>query len=318
MRAQDNARPRLGRGKNSPNDTVQVSWRERVGGHACLVIIAIVAALGPAKLDARNASPSEQPDGSASSSGETDWWQSGDRYPSIQLDEAAERRASAAEERVWTKALPFFAQDVIDMGFDLPHPYGVSLFYNYMRQDMLIGNLRAAVEIDAPPTDPIAPIDGVVFSNSQSRDHGPTAMVDAWLLPFMNVFVVGGYIEGQVKIDATVDLDEVFPELGGGLGTVPGRIDERYSGTHGGIGTNLVVGWDDYFAMVNLVYSIADLDVVRGVEAITASPRIGYIRKLQNGGNLALFVGAMYLQADVTVKDRARIPLEPPPRRNRG
>jgi hypothetical protein len=194
------------------------------------------------------------------------WWESRDLYPSIESDQAKEYREDVEYRRVWGRALPFFAQEVIDMGFDLPRPYGVSAIYGYVRQDLIVENLRVALNVDAPPTDPVAPRPSVSFSNAWARNETVQAKVDAWLFPFMNVFAVGGYVDGKSELDVTVDLDQEFPEAGGDLGTVTGTAKPEYHGTNVGIGK-----WGTIAVYTGATYLNADVELT-GQVAIPLPP----------------------------------------------
>ncbi len=240
------------------------------------------------------------------------WWQSRDQYPSIDLDEAEERREQVEGNRVWGRALPFFAQDVIDMGFDLPDPYGLSAIYVNIRQDLVVENLRVAVGVDAPPAGPITSLPAVTFSDASARNQSAQFKADAWLFPFMNVFLVGGYVDGKAGLDVNIDLDALFPDSGGGLGTVSGRAKPTYQGSTLGIGTNLAAGWENYFLVLSIAYAYSDLDIVDSrVEAWNISPRIGFTHDLDRWGAAAIYVGATYLSADVELTGQAPIPLPP-------
>jgi hypothetical protein len=228
-------------------------------------------------------------------------------------NEAKERRDQIEGKRVWGRALPFFAQEVIDLGFDLPNPYGLSAIYANIRQDLIVENLRIAIGVDAPPVGPVEPLPAVTFSDAWARNQTVQFKADAWVFPFMNVFLVGGYIDGKSELDVNLDLDALFPEAGGGLGTITERARPTYQGTNLGIGTNLAAGWENYFAVLSVTYAFSDLDIVDSrIEAWNISPRIGFTHDLGRWGAAAIYTGATYLSADVELTGQVTIPLPPP------
>ncbi len=240
------------------------------------------------------------------------WWESRDQYPSIDLDEADEHRRQIEGKRVWGRALPFFAQGVIDMGFDLPNPYGLSAIYVRIWQDLIVENLRVAVGVDAPPAGPVQPLPAVTFSDAWARNEAVQFKADTWVFPFMNVFLVGGYLDGKSELDVNLDLDALFPGGGGGLGTVTGRARPSYQGTNLGIGTNLAAGWENYFTVLSFAYAYSDLDIVDSrIEGFNFSPRIGFTHDLGRWGAAAVYTGATYLYADVELEGQAIIPVPP-------
>ncbi|MHC4521774.1 MAG: hypothetical protein ACYTAS_24540 [Planctomycetota bacterium] len=286
----------------------------------CLLLSAVVLwTTGPGRVEANSEAEGPAGSDSAAVSGRTSVSRPDARsgrlptyYPSIDSDQAQEHREDVEDQRVWGRALPFFAQEVIDMGFDLPRPYGVSVIYGYIRQDLIVENLRVALNIDAPPTDPVEPRPSVSFSNAWARNETVQGKVDAWLFPFMNVFAVGGYVDGKSELDVTVDLDQEFPEAGGGLGTVTGTAKPKYHGTNVGIGTNLAAGWENYFAVISLVYVYTDLSIVDStIETFSVSPRIGFSHGVGEWGTIAVYTGATYLNADVELTGQYTIPLPP-------
>jgi hypothetical protein len=213
------------------------------------------------------------------------WWQSPDQYPSIDLDEAEEHREQFGGSRVWGWALPFFVQDVIDLGFYLPNPYSLSAIYVNTRQDLVVENLRVAVGVDAPPAGPAVSLPAVTFSDASARNQTVQFKADAWSFPFMNVFLVGGYVDGKGGLDVNIDLDALFPDVGAGPGTVSGRAKPTYQGSTLGIGTNLAAGWENYFTVLSIACAYLDLDIVDSrVEAWNISPRIGFTHGLDRWG----------------------------------
>jgi len=105
-------------------------------------------------------------------------------YPTLEGRELGE---PFVEERVSAHALPFFAQDVINLGFDLPNPYGLAVIGANLRQDIELRNLK--VGVDGPPWRKIEFVD---FGQPQEENSTVQVKLDACVLPFMNVYLVGG------------------------------------------------------------------------------------------------------------------------------
>lgn len=121
--------------------------------------------------------------------------------------------------------------------------------------------------------------------------------LDAWVLPFLNVFVVGGVIDGDTSVDiSAVDLGLPFP-----LGTLPIEYDgESYGG-----GATFAVGGDRWFATLTAVYTETSLsgDFDSSVEAITLQPRVGLVR-----GQWSYWVGGMFLDAEEKHRGNIQLP----------
>jgi len=187
-------------------------------------------------------------------------------------------------------AEPLFMKDSLgDREFFEPWGVGVDIYT--MKQDYSIKSL----EIDFPGIDEIDP-DAVGVSNDMSHID---VKLDAWVTPFLNVFVLAGHIQATTD----VDLNSVsLPGLPVSLGVLP----FSYSGTVYGGGINLLYGTDRWFAALNNTWTDADLsgDWNSSVTSYTAQPRIGLIR-----GNWTVYAGAMYLQTEESHKGVVDLPV---------
>ena len=76
------------------------------------------------------------------------------------------------------------------------------------------------------------------------------------------------------------------------------------------MGFNLAGGWNDFFFTLPVSFSWVDMDTtdVEGGAVISASPRVGRLVSLGNYGNLGLFVGASYLDSDLTAHGSLAVP----------
>jgi len=230
------------------------------------------------------------------------------------------------EPRVWEHKLPFFAQDVIDMGFDLPLPYGVGITYANVRQDLILTDLEVGVNGGGT-----VPINFVSFDNARAINNTFQLKADAWLFPFMNVYAVLGYIDGVAPLEFTINGDDALAQAGidctpppppppirppvppacnflqGKQLTVP--VEAEYYGTNVGVGTVLAAGWGDYFVVLPITYVVSDINIIDSrVETLNVTPRIGKTFNLQEYGRLSAFVGATYLDVDMDLTGSVPIP----------
>ena len=172
-----------------------------------------------------------------------------------------------SEAKEWSRALPFFAQGVIDKGFDLPKPFGISIVYTDTFQGMNIDELEVGFNGSNR-----LPIDFVSFHDNSNSTQSPQIKVDAWLFPFMNVFASVGKIKGDADIAFTIDgngfLDQsgvdctklsnfaVCKALADKALTVP--VVANLRGTSYTIGTIFAAGWGDYFFVIPVLFSYGD------------------------------------------------------------
>ncbi|OBT09384.1 hypothetical protein A9264_08930 [Vibrio sp. UCD-FRSSP16_10] len=225
-----------------------------------------------------------------------------------------EAKILSDEPKVWDRALPFFAQNVVEQGFDLPLPFGVSIIYVQTEQAMDLRNL----EIGANGSDKI-PTPFVSFSNNSTVTYTPQLKLDAWLFPFMNVFATVGAINGHALVNFTLDSDYLSEQLDICKGLIQPSFcrddltvttpEIDISGVNYTVGTILAAGWNDYFFVLPISYSYADM---RG--SVTAgniwniSPRVGRQFPLSGSQSIAVFVGASYLDSRLTITGSVDVP----------
>lgn len=109
---------------------------------------------------------------------------------------------------------PFGGRKAVERGFDLPAPLGFNVGFFSMEQDIEITNL--GIGFNAPPQ----PVSFIQFDRASARVNNVNARVDLWVLPVLNVYVMGGYGFGEtnVKLAAPVALETTAEFTGANLG----------------------------------------------------------------------------------------------------
>jgi len=159
-------------------------------------------------------------------------------------------------------------------GVQLPPRLGVTLTVYDQRQGYDIQSL----DVGIPGID-LSQANGLKVDNKTDTTH---LMVDYWVLPFLDVFALGGTVEGKTR----VSLSNI--DLGVPLQLNDLRID--YSGTVFGGGFTLAGGWERTFETLTYEYTKTSLNVsTSSIKAWVATLKVGY---QVNGG--AVWVGAMY------------------------
>lgn len=219
--------------------------------------------------------------------------------------------------RTWNRRLPFLAQKVIDEGYDLPLPYGLSITYSNVTQDMLLGSLNVGLNGSE-----IVPFEFVSFENAVANSESVQLKIDAWLFPFMNVYGMVGRVDGEAPVDVVLDGNGMLDILGISCPppdplcallqdrTITLPIDAPFSGTTYGVGAVLAGGWNNWFVTIPINFTYADMDTTKteGI-ATTVTPRVGRIFGLNNYGNLALYAGGNYLNAELDVAGTVFLPV---------
>ena len=224
--------------------------------------------------------------------------------------------------RIWGHKLPFMAQKVVDMGYDLPLPYGIGLTYAKVDQDQLIDNLLAGINGRGKES-----FEFVTFTKVSSKNDTIQLKLDAWLFPFLNVFALLGKIDGEAPVDIDLDGNGMLEHLDISCSGPPPNdplclllqdktftlptIVSSFSGNTYGIGAVLAGGWNNWFVTIPFNFSYADMDTTNSDEVvITVTPRFGRVINLGSRGTLALFAGGNYLDAELTITGQVSTPEE--------
>lgn len=225
-----------------------------------------------------------------------------------------------AEPAQWDRALPFFAQRVIDKGYNLPNPYDIGYSYYNGYQRYVLSDLQVSVGSNA-----LRSADFVQFQQSRIHNASNQVQFGAWLFPFMNVYGIVGNVQGSGSIDinfsSLTDLERFFG-INIGCGGRRPRAEcgqpiklptqhANYSGhTYGG-GFTLVGTYKQLFFSLPVTYTVADITMSdTPVKSINIGPRVGWNIRLGHGlGLLTPYVGATYFRTRATITGHFDVPL---------
>ena len=222
------------------------------------------------------------------------------------------------ERRWWDHKMPFMAQKVIDMGYDLPLPYGFKLAYANVDQDQILENLYIGFNGSEKEYLP-----WVSFDNATSHSDSAQLIYDTWIFPFMNVFAMLGTVEGVAPLDVVIEGNGMLGQLGidcskpGNLVVCKALEDKlitlslspNFQGDTYGLGFNLAGGWRNFFVTIPVSWTYADMQGSDTDGAVlNVTPRGGYVFNMGRAGNLAVYAGGAYLDSDLTAAGSVTIP----------
>jgi len=128
---------------------------------------------------------------------------------------------------------------------------------------------------------------------------------DVWLLPFLDVYVLAGYIKNRSDINVQVTVPRPGPLPGTRQFVIKTRTE--LEGFVGGGGVTLAGGWRQLFALADVNYTQTDLGFDDRFRALIATFRVGW-----NGTvgpiPLRLWTGAAYWDTKNTAKSTLEIP----------
>jgi hypothetical protein len=199
---------------------------------------------------------------------------------------------NAPEER-WSSFLPLMKEEALARGYELPLPFGVSMIYNYVARDIKVTDLRIGVDGE-PPTS----VSKFVDLGSNSKVNAALVKGDVWVLPFLNPYVLAGYIHNVSDSKGHVSV----PRPGG----LPPRefdfaITTELNGFVAGGGLTLAAGYREFFMMMDANYTQTDIGFDDRFRALVASTRAGWNGKFGDVP-VRLWLGAAYWDTKNTAK----------------
>lgn len=182
----------------------------------------------------------------------------------------------------YTRLLPFYAQEALDLGHDLPNPYGIAVVATQAQQSPILSGFSANGFA----------IEGLAFESTAVEVSGLQLKLDAWVLPFLNVYVAGGKLKG--KADVSPRLEGAAAALFGDLAAT----QTSYQGETLTLGFTAFGSWGQYFVALPVAYTWSDVDILTShVGTVTVSPRFGTYY-VSDWGNAAVYAGASHMAVD--------------------
>jgi len=191
----------------------------------------------------------------------------------------------------YEKTFPIWAQEAIDLGYELPNPYGIGITYMSMEQPLFVDNVSFSglgETID----------DRVTIKGNEAYQDSKTVTLraDLWVLPFFNVYGILGKTKGSSIANVRVEVDILPPFKP--IESDPFDFELNFEGLTYGIGTTIAGGVGDWFALIDINYTKTDLDILDGeISSLVLAPRVGYQFKIYDR-NTQVWIGGMYQDVD--------------------
>jgi hypothetical protein len=202
-------------------------------------------------------------------------------------------------ERHWS-SLPFLGERARQLGYALPLPFGVSAVYNYVARDIEVTDVRVGAG-----GAPLHSVSNVANFKARSVVDAVVVKADAWIFPFLNVYVLLGYLKNVSDVNVEVTVPRLGPLPGTRQFTI--KASTELEGFVGGGGLSLAGGYRQLFAMVDVNYTQSELGFDDRFRAMIASGRVGW-----NGRAgpipLRLWLGGAYWDTVNTAKGTVEVP----------
>jgi hypothetical protein len=215
------------------------------------------------------------------------------------------------------RTFPIMGEKLVNRGYKLPLPYGLSIIGVHNTQDQSITGVNLTLGKGAvPPEDEELRPFPALNIESESVTQSIQLKADVWLFPFLNLFGTIGRVTGDASVNVLIDLADA-PEIclpnpiptrppicsdntfsGSFLLPIRSKVD-RTTATLGLIGAYSIGSW---FTTINGSYTDSYGDKATDISSISAGVRAGRRLFFGTGTLLTPFFGINYLDIDTRVQ----------------
>jgi hypothetical protein len=178
----------------------------------------------------------------------------------------------AGDNRRWSSFLPLMSELATERGIELPLPFGVGAVFYHLDRDIEIKDVRVGRNGATPAT-----VSQFASLSATANVENLNLKLDAWLLPFLNLYAIVGYVynESDTRIDVT---------LPGLIPSSPPRsfeleVPTSIEGSVAGLGLTVAGGYPPLFLVVDVNAAQADLGFDDRLQATVVSTRAGWTGK---------------------------------------
>jgi len=153
------------------------------------------------------------------------------QYPSTKIKDKHQAYVDSLKQVKYDNILPIWGQKAYEKGFDIPYPTGVMVNYVYVKQGLIIDNMRLGLQTDNLDL-PLTGVNFIEFGNNYTTASTVMVRPDVWVLPFLNVYGLfgSGNSTTEVNLKFPIELKSVVEQevrtsgigltAAGGLGPV--------------------------------------------------------------------------------------------------
>lgn len=208
--------------------------------------------------------------------------------------------AEVPEPTRWSSFLPIWGDAAREQGYELPLPFGVSVNGLHAKRDIDVESISLRIG-DGPKQS----VDRFLQVDADSTVDVVIGRVDAWILPFLNVYGYGGWQhnESDLKFRVTLPTPPPLPDL-------EFTIDEdgALEGPVYGGGVALAGGYESLFVTGTADFAFAEFDEFDSrFEGRVYGLRSGWQGEVRSAA-VRLWTGFNYFDTRVTIKGRANVP----------
>jgi hypothetical protein len=199
-----------------------------------------------------------------------------------------------------SSVLPFLGDEARKRGIELPNPFGIGGVYYHLDRAIQVSDLRLGRN-GAPPVS----VSQFAQLSSDSRVDNVNAKFDVWLLPFLNVYAIAGYVWNESQTSVVATLPPLLP--GGAPRVREVSLPTSITGTIGGLGITLAGGYGPFLFAADVNGARADLGFSDKFQAVVTSLRAGWHGKAR-GRPIRAWLSGTYWNTFAEAKDTVADP----------
>ena len=182
-------------------------------------------------------------------------------------------KAASPDSTRWSSFLPLMKEEVEKRGIELPLPFGAGLVFYHLSRDIEITDIRLGLNGTSPQS-----VSDWAQLGSRADVNNLNVKLDAWILPFLNVYAIVGYVWNESETTIDITLPPILP--GGQPRQRRLVVPTEMEGSVAGIGLTLAAGYRSFFLTYDGNIAQADLGFDDRFKAVISSVRSGWHGKV--------------------------------------
>lgn len=164
------------------------------------------------------------------------------QYANTKIMDKNQAYTDSLKQVKYDNIFPIWGQKAYEKGFDIPYPTGIMTNYMYIKQGIVVENLRLGLLTENQDI-PLTGVDFIEFGKNLSTANTFVVRPDVWVFPFLNVYGIFGFGNSttEVNVTAPIELKSVVDQAvrtsgfgmtaAGGLGPVWIALDGNITWT---------------------------------------------------------------------------------------
>jgi hypothetical protein len=193
--------------------------------------------------------------------------------------------ADSLKKVTYPYLLPVWGQKVINKGFDLPFPVGLSVQYVWQESDIIIDNLQVGFN-----NGPKRNCDDLIrFDKATATTSGANIRPDFWIFPFLNVYGILAKSHSTTAVQCGL----YIPDSSSSWKKITDiNTKADFDATTIGFGITPTIGIGGFFLVMDMNFTWSDIEELdKPAYIFILGPRLGKNFKFKDEQSLAVWAG---------------------------